>query len=719
MKSSQLSRALLALLVTLSFFSAPVRADEGMWPFNNVPRALIKQHYGFEITDAWLSKVQLASVRFNNGGSGSFVAPDGLVLTNHHIAADTLTKLSTPTRDLFKEGFYARTRADEVKALDLELNVLVNIEDVTARVNGTVKEGASPAEAAAARQRVVSEIETESTRATGLRSDVVTLYQGGQYNLYRYKKYTDVRLVFAPEYQIAFFGGDPDNFNFPRYDLDMAVFRVYENGQPVHSDNYFKWSPAGPRAGELVFVPGNPGTTQRLNTVAHLEFLRAVNLPFQIKFYERTQALLHRYSALGAAQAAQAHQDLFTIENSLKNLRGQLAGLQNKAIMARKTTAEQTLRRTVAATPQKQQAYGDAWDAIARARKSLADYERERLLFDTGRAFNSRLFNLARTLVRLAAERAKPNGQRLPELTDARRASLELDLFSPAPIYDEFEQAKLADALTFMRDELGASNALVGKILQGKSPAERSTELVRGTRLQDAAYRKELASGGAAAIEQATDTLIQLARAIDQESRAFRKRYEDEVVSVERPAYAKVARALFDTEGTKLYPDATFTPRLAYGVVKGYQEEGKPVAPFTDFAGLYARSAQHQNRSPYELPERWAAQKPTLNLQTPLNFVTTADTIGGNSGSAIINRAAELVGLNFDRNIYGLVGNFIYDETQKRNIGVHSRGMLEALRTVYGAHELAAELAGPAPKMSVPETRPPANTKRRPVSAIP
>src|SRR5205085_4637275 len=408
--------------------------------------------------DAWLKKVQLASVRFNSGGSGSFVAPDGLVLTNHHIASDTLTKLSTPAHDLLKEGFYARTRAEEAKAPDLELNVLVDIEDVTARVNGAVKDGMSPAERAAARQRAVSEIEAESAKATGLRSDVVTLYQGGQYNLYRYKRYTDVRLVFAPEYQIAFFGGDPDNFNYPRYDLDMAIFRVYENGQPVHTDNYFKFSETGPRAGELVFVSGNPGSTQRLNTIAHLTFLRDVGLPFQITYLERQQALLHRYAALGPAQELQAHQDIFGVENSLKNYRGQLAGLQNKTIMARKLVAEVNLRRSIAADPQKQRAYGAAWDAIARARKSLAAYEVERQLFDTGRAFNSRLFTLARTLVRLADEREKPNAERLPEYTDARRASLELDLFSPAPIYDEFEQMKLTDALAFLREELGANN---------------------------------------------------------------------------------------------------------------------------------------------------------------------------------------------------------------------------------------------------------------------
>jgi hypothetical protein len=687
-------RALLAALLTFSFVVLPVRADEGMWPFNIVPRALIKERYGFEITDDWLKHVQLASVRFNSGGSGSFVSPDGLVLTNHHIASDTLTKLSTPAHDLLKEGFYARTRAEEAKAPDLELNVLMSIEDVTARVTGAVKDGMSPADAAAARQRAVSDIEAESTTQTGLRSDVVTLYQGGQYNLYRYKRYTDVRLVFAPEYQIAFFGGDPDNFNYPRYDLDMAIFRVYENGQPIHTDNYFKFSETGPREGELVFVSGSPGSTQRLNTVAHLEFLRAVGIPFQIKYLERQQALLHRYAAQGAAQELQAHQDIFGVENSLKNYRGQLAGLQNKTIMARKIQAEKELRASVAADPQKQKAYGAAWDAIARARKSLAAYEVERQLFDIGRAFNSRLFSLARTLVRLADEREKPNAERLPEYTDARRASLELDLFSPAPIYDEFEQMKLADALAFMREELGANNPLVQKVLKGQQPAERAAELVRGTRLKDVAYRKQLASGGRAGLEQSNDAMIQLARAIDPEARALRKRYEDEVVSVERTAYAQIARALFDIEGTKLYPDATFTLRLAYGVVKGYMENGRAVVPFTNFAGLYERSAQHRNQAPYDLPQRWFDKKSALDLAAPLDFISTADTIGGNSGSPIINRNLELVGLNFDRNIYGLVGNFIYDETQKRNVSVNSRGMLEALRKVYGASELVAELTG-------------------------
>ncbi|MBA2339100.1 MAG: S46 family peptidase [Pyrinomonadaceae bacterium] len=670
----------------------PVRADEGMWTFNNVPRAEIKRKYNFNVTDEWLRKVQLASIRFNNGGSGSFVSSEGLVLTNHHIAQDTLAKLSTPENDLVKNGFLARTRLDERKAPDLELNVLISIEDVTARVNNSTREGMAAAEANAARTAEIARIEEESLKATGLRSDVVTLYQGGQYNLYRYRRYTDVRLVFAPEGQAAFFGGDPDNFNYPRFNLDMALFRVYENDQPLRVENYFKWSTAGAKAGELVFVPGNPGSTQRLNTMAHLEFLRTLGLPFQIKYLERRRALLQRYGAQGTEQRRRANEEIYSIENSLKSLRGQVAGLNNKQIMRRKQGEEQTLRRTVASDARKQKEYGDAWDAISRARLSLNSYERERRFLDSAWGFNSTLFNFARTILRLADESGKPNAARLPEYTDARRKSLELTLYSPAPIYEDLEQAKLADSLAFMRDELGANNPLVRKVLNGKTPEARAAELIGGTRLKDVEYRRQFAQGGSAAIQSSNDLMLQLARAIDVEARAIRTRYEDEVANVERTAYAKVARAIFDTKGTSVAPDATFTLRLAYGVIKGYEENSKQIAPFTTFAGLYERAAANGNRPPYDLPPRWIERKQNLNLQTPFNFITTADTIGGNSGSPIINTRAELVGLNFDRNIHGLVGNFIYDETQKRNIGVHSRGMIEALRHIYGANELADEL---------------------------
>jgi hypothetical protein len=691
MNSKKLFSLLFVALFGLS--SLPLaRADEGMWTFNNVPRAEIKKRYGFDITDAWLQKVQLGSVRFNNGGSGSFVSPNGLVLTNHHIASDTLQKISSAEKDYVKDGFYAPTRDKEAKAPDLELNVLMSIEDVTNRVNAAVKPELSGAEANAARRAAIAAIEKESTEKTGLRSDVVTLYQGGQYNLYRYKKYTDVRLVFAPEFKIAFFGGDPDNFNYPRYDLDMALFRVYENNQPIHSENYFKWSKTGAKDDELVFVSGHPGSTARLNTMAHLEYLRNTGMPFTLRLLERMHALLEKYSALGEEQARRAQEDKFGIENSLKAYRGQYEGLTDATLMAKKQKAEDALRKAVAANPKMQKAYGDAWENIARGRKALPAYSRQYSLIEGGSGFNSELFQVARALVRLAAESQKPNAERLPEYTDARRASFELGLYSPAPVYKDFEKMKLADSLAFMRDELGAENAVVQKVLAGKTPEARAAELIDGSKLADVAYRKQLAAGGVKAIESSDDPMIQLARAIDDDARSLRKRYESEVQSSERANYAKIARARFETEGTKVYPDATFTLRLSYGAVKGYEENGHQVAPFTTLGGTFEHAARHGNKDPYDLPESWMKKKSALDPKTPYNFVMTADIIGGNSGSPVLNKNAELVGLIFDGNIQSLVGNFIYDESQNRAVAVDVRAMTEALRKIYGATAVLDEL---------------------------
>jgi hypothetical protein len=692
MKSKKFLGALLVALFSIQASFVPALADEGMWPFNNVPRAEIKRKYGFEVTDAWLKKVQMASVRFNNGGSGSFVSPNGLVLTNYHIVEDIVGEVSTPQKDLAKDGFVARTRAEEIKAPSLELNVLMGIEDVTDRVNKAVKEGATDAEAFAARRAEISAIEAESLKATNLRSDVVTLYQGGQYNLYRYKKYTDVRLVFVPEFQAAFFGGDPDNFNYPRFNIDMALVRVYENNEPVRVENYFKWSKSGAKEGELVFVTGHPGSTSRLNTVAHLEELRETSIPLLVRLLERREAMLKKYMAMGEEQTRRAQNELNSIQNSLKVYRGQMAGLQDKALIERKNKEEQVLRKSIAAKAERQKMYGDAWDAIAKAHKSLPSYIKERRIFDQASGFNTVLFNFARTLVRLAAENEKPNAERLPEYTDARRASLELALYSPAPVYDDFEKLKLADSLEFMVETLGANHELVKRVLGGKTPEARAGELIDGTKLKDPAFRKELAAGGRQAIESSTDPMIVLARSIDKEARELRKRYEDEVVGVERSGYGKIARALFETEGTKLYPDATFTLRLSYGAVKGYMENGQKLAPFTTIGGLYERSAKFNQKFPYNLPPRWTEKKSTVSLKTPYNFVSTNDIIGGNSGSPTINKDAELVGLIFDGNIQSLVGNFIFDETVNRAISVDSRGMLEVLRNIFGANEIADEL---------------------------
>src|SRR5678815_4964542 len=379
----KLRKSLCALILTAFALQAlPAFADEGMWTFNNVPRAEILRKYHFKVTDDWLRKVQLASVRFNNGGSGSFVSPNGLVLTNYHIVEDIVGEVSTPEKDLAKEGFVARTRAEEIKAPSLELNVLISLEDVTSRVNGAVKANSTDAEAFAARRAEIAAIEAESLKATGLRSDVVTLYQGGQYNLYRYKKYTDVRLVFVPEFQAAFFGGDPDNFNFPRFNIDMALVRVYENGQPVKPEHYFKWSTAGVKEGNLVFVTGNPGSTSRLDTVAHLEELRDTSIPIILRLLERRETMLKKYMALGEEQTRQGQNELNSVQNSLKVYRGQLKGLKDASLLARKQKEEQALRKSISENPERQKMYGEAWDAIAKAHQNYPTYIKERRIFE-------------------------------------------------------------------------------------------------------------------------------------------------------------------------------------------------------------------------------------------------------------------------------------------------------------------------------------------------
>jgi hypothetical protein len=687
------------ILALFTFQSIPVVAvDEGMWPFNNVPREDIKQKYGFNVTDDWLRKVQLATVRFPNG-TGSFVSPNGLVLTNYHIVEDVVGELSSANKDYAKEGFVAHSQAEELKAPGLTLDQLVSIEDVTTRVNGSVKSGMSDVEANAARRAQITAIETESTQSTGLRSDVVTLYQGGQYYLYRYKKYTDVRLVFAPEFQAAFFGGDPDNFNFPRFNIDMALVRVYENNQPAKVADYFKWSKTGAKDGDLIFVTGHPGSTQRLNTVAHLEGLRDVSIPLIIRMLESRRGMLKQYMAQGEEQTRRAQNELNSVENSLKVYKGQIAGLQDPKLMAKKRVAEQALRTSINADARKQKEYGDAWEGIAKARKDLGTYERDRRFLDPTTAavvlpagFNSVLFGYARALVRLAEENEKPDASRLPEFMNTRRTALEGSLYSTAPIYDDFEKAKLANSLAFLQSEYGANSAFAKKVLKGKTPEARAAELIEGTKLKDVAYRKQVAAAGVRMINSGDDPLIDLAKDIDKEAREVRKRYEEEVVAVERANYAKIAHALFEEQGTKLYPDATFTLRLSYGAVKGYRENGKWVPPFTTLGGLYARSNQFHHAFPYNLPPRWTSKRAAVNPRTPFNFVSTNDIVGGNSGSPAINKNRELVGLIFDGNIQSLVGNFEYDESVNRSISVDARGMIEILRKIFGANAIANEL---------------------------
>ncbi|GBC79586.1 Dipeptidyl aminopeptidase BII [bacterium HR09] len=666
-------------------------AEEGMWTFDNPPVKQLQQKYNFTPTQEWLDHLRLSSVRFNDGGSGSFVSATGLVLTNHHVALGQLQKVSSPQKDYVADGFLARTPEEELKCPDLELNVLVSMENVTDRVLAAVKPGMSEKQANDARKAAIAAIEKESMEKTGLRSDVVTLYHGGEYWLYRYKKYTDVRLVFAPEQQIAFYGGDPDNFTYPRYDLDMALFRVYEDGKPVKPQHYLKWNPEGAKDGELVFVSGHPGSTNRLYTLAQLETLRDLSYPMRLEGIERRLGVARAYAARGKEQARQAAGLIFGLENSKKALSGEYKGLKDPQLMQIKAREEKELRDKVAANPEWQKAYGDAWQAIEKAQACFRERAKE---YSYRRLSGYRLPGVALSIVQLVAEVKKPDGERLDGFHESQLPSLKFRLFSPAPIYPEFEEVLLADGLREALEKLGPEDPFVKAALAGKTPEQVAHEAIAGTKLADPDFRKQLVEGGEEAVAASQDPLIALARRVDPILRQERKWYEDTIESVVRTAGEKIGKARFAIYGKDTYPDATFTLRLTYGTVTGYPYNGTIAPSKTTFYGLYDRAASFDYKPPFHLPQRWLDRKDALNLATPLNFVSTCDIIGGNSGSPVVNRQGEIVGLIFDGNIESLVGRFVFDITANRAVAVHTAGMTEALKKVYDAEFLVKELLG-------------------------
>ena len=683
-------RPTIAFILAALLLAAFARADEGMWLFSAPPRAQLKAKYGFDLTDAWLEHIMKASVRFNSGGSGSFVSGDGLVITNHHVGLDSLQKFSSTEKNYVRDGFYAKTAAEEIKCLDLELNVLQSIEDVTQRVNAAIPLGATGDAAALARRKIFAEIEKESREKTGLRSDVVTLYQGGAYHLYRLKRYTDIRLVFAPEQQAAFYGGDPDNFEYPRYDLDICLFRVYENDAPVKPAHFLKWSAKGALDGELTFVSGHPGNTSRLLTVPELEYTRDSQLPFTDTLLKRREVLLTAWSARSEENARRAKDDLFSIQNSRKVRDGHLAALQDPVFFGAKVSAENAFKKQLTDRPDGKDAFA-AFDRIAAAQKVIAGLAPRLRLLENGTGFNADSFVTARQLLRAGDERTKPNGERLREYSDARRESFEQQLFSDKPIHADMEIITLSDSLTFLVEQFGASDPLVQTVLAGKSPRARAAELITTTKVRDVAFRKKLYEGGAAAVAAAKDPMIELARAIDPEARALRKIAEAQD-EVKQQAQAAISKARFALYGASNYPDATFTLRLSYGAVKGYEENGAHVPATTNIAGLYQRSTDQHNQPPFDLPQRWVDKKSALDLGVPFNFVSTNDIIGGNSGSPVVNRAAEFVGIIFDGNIQSLSDDYGYDDKQSRAVSVHSAGILEALKKVYEVPALVNEL---------------------------
>ena len=682
-------RAVFFILV--SALSTAAIADEGMWTFDNLPRDALKEKYAFTPDKAWVDHAMRASVNLG-GCSASFISPEGLVMTNHHCTAGCLQQLSSAQKNYLQDGFLARTRDQELQCPATEVSRLEQITDMTKEMNAATKglTGEAYKNAQNAMSAKLAADCTGDNKAT-VRCSVVTLYQGGQYHLYRYHRFSDVRLVWAPEDAAPNFGGDPDNFNYPRFGLDAAMLRAYENGKPAVVKDYFPFSANGAKVDELVFTSGNPGRTSRLLTVAQLETLRDVRLISTMRRGYELRGALTQYRKLGAEQARVAYNDLFFLENGLKVSSGELDALQSHDLIARKRADEASLQAYVAANPKLKAEAGGAWAAIEKAQLVYREIVNEYDAVEGGRGFNSRYFGLARTLVRGSDERIKPDGDRLPEFSSARLPLVERQVFSPAPIYPDFEKMKLEFSLTKLRESLGTDDLFVVQVLGKESPEQVAKRLVDGTKLGDAAFRRALWEGGRAAVEASADPFLKLVREIDAHARAIRKRYENEVSAVEQKNAELIAKARFAQLGTKVYPDATGTLRLSFGAVQGWLERGKPVAPFTDFAGAFNR---HTGAEPYALPDSWLANKGKINLAQNYNFVTTNDIIGGNSGSPMINRNAEIVGLAFDGNVHSHGGSFWSDPKLNRTIGVTSGGIKEAMKSIYGATELLAEING-------------------------
>ncbi|MGO9241189.1 MAG: S46 family peptidase [Bryobacteraceae bacterium] len=666
-----------------------LRADEGLWLPNQFPASAVEKKYGFRASAEFVKHLQLAAVRFNNGGTGSFVSPDGLLFTNHHVGADCVQKLSSPGHDYIQDGFSAVSRADERKCPDLEVNVLLNTTEITPQVSSGVADKTPDAEAARLRRANIAKIEKQCATRTGNRCDVVTLFAGARYDLYEYKKYTDIRLVFAPEFAMAFFGGDPENFTYPRHDLDITFFRAYEQDRPARPLDYFRFSPEGARDGELIFTSGNPGTTGRLMSVAQLEFLRDTDYPLRLRRLKALADDLLAWSAQGEEQHRQAEEVIFGVQNSYKAYNGFLRGLKDPVLMGLKRAEERKFRAAVAADPRLKAEAGKSWDEIAAATAAFTNSYPEYYLVEATPAAGSSLFAIARRVARYAVETKKPNGERLREYTDAGLSSLEQAMYSPAPIHPELEVEVLAQYFTCLSREFGPKNALVAAILHGQSPHAAAQEYVSHSKLADVAERKRLAASPDA-VAKSADGMIRLALLIDKPARRIRKQYEDQVESVLTRASARLARARFAVSGGNDYPDATFTLRISYGQVKGYgNDAGQPVKWNTDFAGLFAKNT---GRDPFALPTRWLKVKSAINLKTPLNFVATADIHGGNSGSATLNSKGAIVGILFDFNLEALPNRFVYTDAQARSVHVASQGIVEALRNVYGSRDLLKEL---------------------------
>ena len=685
MNKVSLSASLLCLCVVLA---GSAGADEGMWTFDDLPLKEMQTQYQFTPSAEWLEHLQKAALRLKDGCSAAFVSADGLVITNQHCIADCIAQLSMPKHDYTQDGFYAYSRDQELRCPQLTAEQLTDSQDVTAEVSKSLK-GLSGDEYTEAFRDVSSRLEQACSEGDSRRwnCELVALYHGGRYTLYKYRRYTDLRLVFTPEYAIAGFGGDPDNFNFPRYSLDVALLRAYDRDQAVQGD-YLPFSPQAPREGELVFTAGNPGNTERGRTLAELKALRDDDLTPGLIYYSELRGILEEYAHEGPEQRRMAYANLGAVENLIKAHQGQLEALQDQAQLERKAEEEKSLRDWVLSDPARKAEFGDPWTAIAAAEQRNHTLVTRYRMLEQGWGFESRLFDYARLLVRGTVERDKRNPRRLPEYRDANLPQVENQLFSDVPVSPDYEELMLGWSLSKLRAALGADDPVVRRVLGRNSPDQAARSAVESSQLDSASIRHRMWSD-ADFMETANDPMIRLAAAVDKEARAVRSEYETQVLTVLRSQGQVIARARFARDGTGIYPDATFTLRLSYGQVRGWDEGDQKIPAFTDFAGLYARAT---GNVPFALPQRWVAAEPQLPPTTHFDFVTTNDVVGGSSGSPVVDRDGKVVGLVFDGNIHSLGGDFWYDLDQNRAVAVDDQALLVALRKVYGMDALADEL---------------------------
>lgn len=669
------------LAATVAVASVAI-ADEGMWAFDNFPSARVKQAYGFAPDQAWLDRVRSASVRLDVGCSGSVVSKDGLVMTNRHCVIDCESDLSSPGRDYVHDGFFATARKDEKICPNSGASILKSMTDVTERVKR--------ATGSAARAAEINAIETEACGEDRTKlCEVENFYRGGQYQLYVYDRYDDVRIAFAPEVQSASFGGDPDNFNFPRYALDMALVRLYRNGKPAVFADPLKLDTSGPKAGDLVFVPSHPGSTERLLTNAQLEFQRDHFLPWRIEYLAQIRGAMLAESTKGEEEARQISETLETVENGLKVFKGQRGALVEPSFFAVKAGEEKKLRDALAARADLRGKYGDPFQDIASImamqKQAYLPYQMLEVRYGAG----SVLLNDARTLVRAASERSKPDDDRLPEFMNSRLPGQKGALLAEAPVHPVLEKLEIVFWLEKTREYLGADHPAVKALFGSRTSGEIASDIIMSSQMGDAGFRRRMWDNPQL-VMQSNDPALVLVKRADDAARAVRAKYEAAVAGPLTTATEKVAGLRFDVLGKDIYPDANFTLRLSYGVVKGWNDpvHGE-VKPFTYASGLWERAT---GAYPFNLANRWIDGRSKIPGNTQFNFVTTNDVVGGSSGSPALDREGRIIGLVFDGNIHSTGGAFGFDPALNRTVAVSSEMILRALRSIYGANALADEL---------------------------